>query len=309
MSVETAEGIVPTRLLLFSGNHKFVAAARDLLLDALAKHHVEDRVREALVGPWLYDTKAQAGGWDAASRDDTAAMAAAPSASKKPGVPGAYWLVWESLPEEKEEIPGLDDLQPRDLLDLNRVGDVALGGAVMALRENTGKLDQGLLDRFDEISDDFVTKGANAALKQAMPSIERGLEQMCDVVRNGFHDEKKACLAGNDQSSIRGRAPVEIARCPQRAQPGFLISLASGKYANGSSADFGVPRGIASRRTVSSRLTGVEALTISRLGFGTACLETETCARRVSRRPGRWKKHSGHLTFLRARGVFNTWGC
>lgn len=97
MSVETAEGIVPTRLLLFSGNHKFVAAARDLL-DALAKGDVEDRLCEALVGPWRYDTKAQAWGWDAASRDDTAAMAAAPSAAKKPGVPGAYWLAWESLP-------------------------------------------------------------------------------------------------------------------------------------------------------------------------------------------------------------------
>jgi hypothetical protein len=67
-------------------------------MDALAKLDLEDRLREALLGPWRYDTKAQAWGWDAASRDDTAAMAEAPSASKKLGVPGAYWLAWESMP-------------------------------------------------------------------------------------------------------------------------------------------------------------------------------------------------------------------
>ena len=97
LAAETAEGIVPTRLLLFSGNHKFVTAARDLM-DGLNKLDVEDRLREALFGPWRYDTRAQAWGWDAAARDDTAAMAAAPSAKDKLGVPGAYWLAWESLP-------------------------------------------------------------------------------------------------------------------------------------------------------------------------------------------------------------------
>jgi hypothetical protein len=97
MSAETADGIQSTRLLLFSGNHKFVAAARELM-DGLARLDVQDRVREALLGPWRYDTRAQAWGWDAAARDDTAAMAAAPSAKDKLGVPGAYWLAWESLP-------------------------------------------------------------------------------------------------------------------------------------------------------------------------------------------------------------------
>jgi hypothetical protein len=91
------KGIASTRLLLFSGRHQFVRAARELM-DALGRHDVADRLREALIGPWRYDTKAQAWGWDAAARDDTAAMAAAPSAKDKLGVPGAYWLAWESLP-------------------------------------------------------------------------------------------------------------------------------------------------------------------------------------------------------------------
>ena len=96
-AAESPEGIAHTRLLLFSGNHKFVMAARELM-GTLAKQDVKQRLHEALLGPWRYDAKAQAWGWDAASRDDTAAMAGAPSAKDKLGVPGAYWLAWESLP-------------------------------------------------------------------------------------------------------------------------------------------------------------------------------------------------------------------
>lgn len=99
---------------------------------------------------------------------------------------------WRPLPEEKEEIQILDDLQPRDLLDLNWIGDVALGGAIMSLRENIGELDQKLLDRFDEVSEDIVTRGVQVALKQAMPFIEQGLEQMCDAARSGFKENQEA---------------------------------------------------------------------------------------------------------------------
>jgi len=55
-------------------------------------------IASALLGAWRYDIRAQAWGWDAAARDDTAAMAAAPSAKDKLGVPAAYWLAWESIP-------------------------------------------------------------------------------------------------------------------------------------------------------------------------------------------------------------------
>lgn len=93
---------------------------------------------------------------------------------------------WRPMPEEKQEILLLDDLQPRDLVDLNWIGEVALGGAILALREITRELDQELLERFSEISEDIVNKGAQVALNQAMPFIEKGLEEMYAAARNGF---------------------------------------------------------------------------------------------------------------------------
>jgi hypothetical protein len=91
------------------------------------------------------------------------------------------------IDEDKEKVLG--DLEPRDLVDLNWVADVALGGAIMALRENAFPLNQKTLDRFDEVSEEIVRKGARAALKEAIPFIERGLETMSGVARQGFRDE------------------------------------------------------------------------------------------------------------------------
>lgn len=96
---------------------------------------------------------------------------------------------WRPLPDEDLDDAMLNDLSPRDLLDLEWIGDVALGGAVLALREEAFPLNQKTLDNFDELGEKITRKGARQALKVAMPFVENGLEQMCDVARDGFRDK------------------------------------------------------------------------------------------------------------------------
>lgn len=96
-AAQTADGIQGTGLIAYAGNHKFVAAARGVM-NALAACDVAEKVREALVGPWRYDDKNVAFGWDATARQDSAVMPQAPDAKKKPCVLGVNWLAWESLP-------------------------------------------------------------------------------------------------------------------------------------------------------------------------------------------------------------------
>jgi hypothetical protein len=94
---ETAGGIVSTDLELFGGQHKFVVLARKHM-QALTKVKLLDKIEEALLGPWRYADAAQAWGWDAAMRLDAATLPLEASSAHKPGVLGAYWLAWESLP-------------------------------------------------------------------------------------------------------------------------------------------------------------------------------------------------------------------
>lgn len=96
-AAETAEGIVGTDLELYGGRHKFVEAARKIMA-ALATCPVRAKIEEALVGPWRYEDAAQAWGWDAAARLNPAALPLEASNAHNPGVLGAYWLAWESLP-------------------------------------------------------------------------------------------------------------------------------------------------------------------------------------------------------------------
>ncbi len=94
---ETAGGIVNTDLELFGGQHKFVVLARKHM-QALTRMNLIDKIEEALLGPWRYEDAAQAWGWDAAMRLDAATLPLEASSAHKPGVLGAYWLAWESLP-------------------------------------------------------------------------------------------------------------------------------------------------------------------------------------------------------------------
>ena len=94
---ETERGIASTDLLLLSGGHRFVRAAREIMA-ALARTPVAQRIEEALIGPWAYQDEAQAWGWDAAVRPNPAALPMPTANAHKPGVLGAYWLAWESLP-------------------------------------------------------------------------------------------------------------------------------------------------------------------------------------------------------------------
>ena len=96
---------------------------------------------------------------------------------------------WRPLPDEDPDSPMLKDLTPRDLIDLDWVGDVTLGGAVLALREEAFPLNQKTLDNFDELGEKIATKGARNALKLAMPFIEGGLKEMSSAARDGFRDQ------------------------------------------------------------------------------------------------------------------------
>jgi hypothetical protein len=96
-AAESPTGIVATDLLLFGGRHQFVDAARKIM-KALTGCPVAEKLTEALVGPWRYADAAQAWGWDAAARQDSASLPMEVTAAHKPGVLGAYWLAWESLP-------------------------------------------------------------------------------------------------------------------------------------------------------------------------------------------------------------------
>jgi hypothetical protein len=96
-AAEAPEGLNKTDLLLLGGNHKFVDTARKTM-GLLSRCDVAGKLAEALLGPWRYEDAVQAWGWDAAARLDAATLPMEVAAAHKPGVVGAYWLAWESLP-------------------------------------------------------------------------------------------------------------------------------------------------------------------------------------------------------------------
>jgi len=80
------------------GGYDMVRDAR-VILDALSKRDLQDKLTEALLGPWRYeDLDCVAWGWDAAARIDAAAIGSKSEDAPKYGVLGAYWLGWEALP-------------------------------------------------------------------------------------------------------------------------------------------------------------------------------------------------------------------
>ena len=93
---------------------------------------------------------------------------------------------WRPRPEELKERDLVKEIEPLDMLDLDWVGEAALGGQVLALREKMFPLSQKALDAFDETGERIAAEGANVAIERAMPFIEKGLATLTDVARGGF---------------------------------------------------------------------------------------------------------------------------
>lgn len=77
----------PTHLHFTAGQQKFLAMARELQ----AGVDVE-RFREAVGGPWRYDSPLPSFGWDARGERIHALRGVKPSSEKRLSVPGAEWL-------------------------------------------------------------------------------------------------------------------------------------------------------------------------------------------------------------------------
>jgi hypothetical protein len=96
---QTETGMRCTNLKIRPGDYDMVRDARTLVQRLSQVEDVEDKLREALEGPWRYeDADCVAWGWDAAARIDAAAIDRKAENAPKAGVLGAYWLGWEALP-------------------------------------------------------------------------------------------------------------------------------------------------------------------------------------------------------------------
>jgi len=82
----------PTHLHFAAGQQQFLAMAREL-----ARSVGPERLHEALVGPWRYDSRLPVFGWDARGARVYALRASDPSKEKRLGVPGADWLAFLGL--------------------------------------------------------------------------------------------------------------------------------------------------------------------------------------------------------------------
>ncbi len=82
----------PTSLHFTAGQQRFLNMVRDLR-DGVRF----EELREALEGPWLYESKLPVFGWDATDARSYALRAADPSKDKKTGNPGADWLAFAGL--------------------------------------------------------------------------------------------------------------------------------------------------------------------------------------------------------------------
>lgn len=77
----------PTHFHFTAGQQRFLVMAR-----ALRDGITSDRLREALAGPWHYDSDLPVFGWDARGERIYALSGPSPASVKKTGVPGADWL-------------------------------------------------------------------------------------------------------------------------------------------------------------------------------------------------------------------------
>jgi len=82
----------PTALHFTAGQQTFLGMALHLV-----KGVRPDHLREALEGPWTYDSKLPVLGWDNTETRDYALRASNPADEKKQGNPGADWLALRGL--------------------------------------------------------------------------------------------------------------------------------------------------------------------------------------------------------------------
>jgi hypothetical protein len=98
LGTQTASGMSCTSLKMRPGDHDMLGDTRSIL-GRLAKSDLQDKLAEALLGPWRYeDSDCVAWGWDAEARLDAAAIGTKAEKAPKYGVLAAYWLGWEALP-------------------------------------------------------------------------------------------------------------------------------------------------------------------------------------------------------------------
>ena len=98
LACEGPDGIVGTGLIAYAGNHKFIAAAQQVIT-ALSRMDVAAKLEEALAGPWQYQDAAGAAlGWDPGARQEGAMLSYDPSPTSKLTILAATWLAWEAIP-------------------------------------------------------------------------------------------------------------------------------------------------------------------------------------------------------------------
>lgn len=82
----------PTAFHFTAGNQRFLRMVRELCAGV-----DNERLTEALVGPWRYDSPLPTLGWDVRGERIYALRGADPAKEKKLGVPGADWLAFVGL--------------------------------------------------------------------------------------------------------------------------------------------------------------------------------------------------------------------
>lgn len=82
----------PTHLHFTAGQQQFLNMIRDL-----AANVGPERLREAIQGPWRYDSTLPSLSWDSRGERIYAIRATNPSNDKRHGVPGADWLAFRGL--------------------------------------------------------------------------------------------------------------------------------------------------------------------------------------------------------------------
>ncbi len=89
------------------------------------------------------------------------------------------------VPERIEQFEGRpENPEPGDLLRLDWFGDAAVGGAILALREKMGTLDQDSLDAFTEEGDEIVRHGAAQAVQRAVSFVQESIAEIAETTRS-----------------------------------------------------------------------------------------------------------------------------
>jgi hypothetical protein len=82
----------PTHLHFTAGRQQFLNMVRELAAEV-----DRERLREAVRGPWRYDSRLPSLSWDARGERIYAIRAVNPANEKRPSVPGADWLAFRGL--------------------------------------------------------------------------------------------------------------------------------------------------------------------------------------------------------------------